>query len=216
MTIVRPLGTKWNFLWVGKTLKTIQLHIPLTPPRIEKDGIHEVEVIYDVKKLDFSKLPPLSCVKQLAGLGYAIEGLVAFQLAGGLRMCDSLPYIQCTKGNGLNWDIKTIRESRQPGRGYPVLVFHPGLSENAKEQVAIAGYSGRKYSAGGHLSFLTLLEASENRIWLIKLPAKGVNFILSHPKKPFAATSGSCYWTWHVRFYHIPGCNAVVQIHPDV
>lgn len=156
MTIVRPLGTKWNFLWVGKTLKTIQLHIPLTPPRIEKDGIHEVEVIYDVKKLDFSKLPPLSCVKQLAGLGYAIEGLVAFQLAGGLRMCDSLPYIQCTKGNSLNWDIKTIRESRQPGRGYPVLVFHPGLSENAKEQVAIAGYSGRKYSAEEAISAFSL------------------------------------------------------------
>lgn len=81
-----------------------------------------------------------------------------------------------SKGKGLFRDVKKIRELRQPGRGYPVLVFHPGLSENAKEQVAIAGYSGRKYSSGGHLSFFTLLEASENRIWLIKLPAKGVNF----------------------------------------
>lgn len=169
------------------------------------------------RKLDFSNLPPLSCVKNLGRPWLCDWRRCGISTRRGPQdFCDSLPYIQCTKGNGLNWDIKTIRESRQPGRGYPVLVFHPGLSENAKEQVAIAGYSGRKYSAGGHLSFLTLLEASENRIWLIKLPAKGVNFILSHPKKPFAATSGSCYWTWHVRFYHIPGCNAVVQIHPDV
>lgn len=48
------------------------------------------------------------------------------------------------------------RFNSQPGRGYPVLIFHPSLSEDAREQLAVA---------------------SDNRIWLIKISEaeKGVS-----------------------------------------